>query len=68
MTAWTESTNPHTTTNIREIRDAIANLAGDLKRVTRDGEPTEAQREAIDEAWRLLGQAHRILAPAGVYR
>jgi len=68
VTDWTQPTNPFTTKNIREIRAAIGDLWGDLQRVTRDGEPNEAQREAVEEAWRLLGQARKVLAPARVDR
>ncbi len=67
-TDWTQPTNPHTTTNIREIRFSLSDLQADLRRVIRDGEPTVAQQQAVEEAVRLLGQVRNVLAPAVVDR
>ncbi len=55
-----------TALNIREIRHEIADKQADLRRVIRDGEPTEAQQQAVEEAVRLLGQVREVLAPAAV--
>ncbi len=63
-TDWTQPTVPSTTLNIREIGD----LEADLRRVVRDGDPNESQRLAVEEAARLLGEARKVLAPAGVDR
>lgn len=59
-------TNSATTVNIREIRHEIATLAGDLGRIIRDGNPSEEQRESVENARRLLQQARDVLAPAEV--
>lgn len=65
---WTQSTNPRTTANIREIRSELGDLQASLRRIWRDGEPNEAQVRAAEEAARLLGEVRKVLAPAGVDR
>ncbi len=65
---WEQPTNPHTTKNIAEIRAQLGDIRGDLRRVVEYGEPNDLQREAVEEAWRLLGQVRALLAPAAVDR
>ncbi len=64
----TEPTVQFTTLNIREIRAEIGESEASLRRIVRDGHPNEAQRQAVEEAVRLLGEARKVLAPAAVDR